>query len=251
MKEQERKELERMEKLAGEIERNPLTKKFREEEAAAILAKRTEAAGKIGALRKEQAEVILRLQAELAGKEAKYLKAKADQDAALAEFRTAKAELSGEAFQFDNVIRQQEAVLAETADPAIDAAIEFFRGKLDWLRSKGRISSRGMTVENNLIADTKTLTTETNKNAVLGALAYCQTAIKLLEALKLSPEFHIEGIQELKDGIPSIEVYVEVSGEKPFWPRDINPRDLLKSDSQMDWELGKLNQKFKKLMGRI
>ncbi len=108
-----------------------------------------------------------------------------------------------------------------------------------------------MNVERNIFMDTKTVTVETNAAAVRDALQYCQGAIKGLEALKLSPEIHIEGIQELKDGIPSIEVYQEDSGKKPLpGSKGINPRHLLKSDSQLDWELGKLNEKFKKIMGR-
>ncbi len=246
MKAQERMELEKMEDLRKIIEASPLTQKIKDEKAAEVLAKRKEAAGKIEVLKKEREEVIPRLRADIEAKEGACLKAKAALDAVLSELRTAKGELSSEGYQRDNEICQYEAVLYETADPLIDEGIQFFRDKLDDLRKPGRISSRGMTVENNLIADTKTLTTETNKNAVLGALAYCQAAIKLLEALKLSPEFHIEEIQRLKDRIPSIDEYQEVSEKKPFWPRDINPRDLLKSDSQMTWELSKLNEKFQK-----
>jgi hypothetical protein len=108
-----------------------------------------------------------------------------------------------------------------------------------------------MTVERNIFTDIKTLTTETNEGAIKGAMSYCMAAIKGLEALKLSPEFHIEGIQELKDALPSIEVYQEVTGEKPLpRPWAVNPRDFLKSDSQMEWEMGKLNEKFKKVMGK-
>jgi hypothetical protein len=248
MKKEEKLKEERLAELLSKADGHPMMKAILAEEAAAILAKRTEAAGKIEALKKEREEVIPHLQADIEMKEAKYLKAKVALDVLFDELRTAKAELFSEGFQFDNTIRQHEAVLYETTDPALNTAITFFMEKFDDLRKPGRISSRGMTVENNLIADTKTLTTETNKNAVLGALAYCQAAIKLLEALKLSPEFHVEEIQGFLDRIPSIDEYQEVSGKKPFWQRVVNPRDLLKSDSQLDWEMGKLNEKFKKVM---
>jgi Skp family chaperone for outer membrane proteins len=238
-----------MEKLLKTIEAHPLTKQIIAERAAETLVRRKEAAGKIEVLKKEREEVIPRLQSDIDAKEAKYLKAKAALDADLGELQKVKTALSSERNSFDTDIRNQEAILIQSADPAIDAAITFFQDKLDWLRSPGRISSRGMTVERNLITDTKTLTTETNEGGVLTALAYCQAAIKRLEALKLSPEFHIEGIQELKDALPSIEVYQEVSGEKPLpGSKGINPRHLLKSDSQLDWEMGKLNERFEKLM---
>ena len=250
MRAQEEEEFKKLEELGKLIQGSPLTQKIKDEKTAEVLKMRQEAAGKIEVLKKEREEVIPRLQADIEAKEENYKKAKAVLDAVLSELRTAKGELLSEVFQRDNEIHQHEAILYETADPRIDEAITFFRDKLNELYKPGRISSRGMTVENNLIADTKTLTTETNKNAVLGALAYCQVAIKLLEALKLSPEFHFEKIQGLKDRIPSIDEYQEVSGKKPFWSRGINPRDFLKSDSQLDWEMGKLEEKFKRVMRR-
>ena len=172
-------------------------------------------------------------------------------DTALNEVRTARAELSSEGCSFDSDIRHQEAILIESSDPRIDETIQYFRDRLDDLRKPGKISSRGMNVERNLVTDTKTVTVESNADAVLGALAYCQAAIKGLEALKLSPDFHIEGIQELKDALPSLEVYQEVSGEKPLpGSKGVNPRHLLKSDSETEWSIGRLNENFKKLMGR-
>lgn len=249
MKAQEQAEMEKMEELQKVIEASPLTQKIKEEKAAEILAKRREAAGKIEVLKKERDEVIPRLRSNIDAKEVAYLKAKAALDVLFDKLRTAKTALSGENCQFDNDIRLQEQILYETADPRIDEGIQFFRDKLDDLRKPGRVSSRGMNVERNIFTDTKTLTTESNKGAVLTALAYCQAAIKGLEELKLWPEFHIEGIQELKDELPSIEVYQEVTGEKPL-PR-INTAPPLKSDSQLTWELSKLNEKFKKVMGRL
>ena len=139
MKEHERKELERMEKLAKTIEKSPLTQQIIAEEAAAILAKRTEAAEKIEVLKKEQGEIIPRLQADLAGAETKFKTAKAALDAATVEFNKAKAALYSENNRISHGIGLQEQILFETADPALDAAITFFKEKLDFLRSPGRI----------------------------------------------------------------------------------------------------------------
>jgi hypothetical protein len=251
MKDHEKKELEKLEELQKTIEASPLTQQIKAEKAAEVLAKRRAAAEAIEVLKKERGEVIPRLQADIDAKEAKYKKAKAALDADLGELQKVKAALSSERNSFDTDIRNQEAILYESADPRIDETITFFREKLEELRKPGRISSRGMKVEVNLFTDTKTLTTESNADAVHEAILYCQNSIKLLEAMKLSPEFHIEGIQELKDGIPSIEVFQEVSGQKPAWPRiNTDPRSLFKSDDQLSWELGKLNEKFKKVMGK-
>jgi len=251
MKEHEEKELERLEALRKTIEKSPLTKQIIAQEAAEVLKTRREAAGKIEVLKKAQADSLPKLQAVEEEKEAKYLKAKAALRAASDEFQAAHLALSSENNNFDTDIRNLESILFESADPQIEAAITFFRGKLDDLRKPGRISSRGMNVKRNMFTDTKTLTTETNADAVHAAILFCRGAIEALEMLKLSPALDLQKIEEIKKRIPDIEVYTESTGEKPLeGSRGINPRHLLKSDSQMDWEIGKLNEKFKKLMGR-
>lgn len=251
MKTEERAKEEKLAGLLKDAEGHPMMKAILAEKAAAVLAKRREVAGKIEALKKERDVVIPKLQADLAGKETKYLKAKAALEAASDEFKTAKHALTSESYQYDNVLRQHEAILIETADPAIDEAITFFRGKLDELRKPGFISSRGMETKRNLFTETVTRTTESNADAVRSVLAYCQAAIKGLESLKLSPEFPVELIQELKYGIPSIEEYQEVTGEKPMpESKGINLRGLFKSDDHLAFEMGRIDKKFKKLMKR-
>ena len=251
MKTREKEEMEKAEKLLATIEKHPLMQQILAEKAAEILAKRQEAAGKIEALRKEQAEVIPRLRSDIDAKEATYKKAKAALDAATGECNKAKYELSSESNGFDTAINKQKEILIESADPAIDEAIAFFREKLDWLRSPGRISSNALGGERNLFTETVTLTAESNAAAVLGAMEYCQSAIKALEMLKLWPALDLQKIEAMKKGIPDIGIYTESTGEKPLpGSKGVNPLNLLKSDSQTDWELGKLNEKFKKLMGK-
>jgi hypothetical protein len=42
---------------------------------------------------------------------------------------------------------------------------------------------------------------------------------------------------------------IETTSSKPIpGSKGINPRDLLKSDSELDWQVGKLNEKFKNLI---
>lgn len=252
MKIQEKQEAEKLKELLAQAEGHPMMKAIMVEKAAEVLSARKAAAEAIESLRKEQGEVIPKLRADLAGKEAKYLKAKAALDALFAECRTARATLSSEGQSFDTAIRQQETILIESADPKIQEAVQFFRDKLDDLRKPGRISSRGMNVERNLITDTQTVTVESNAQAIKDALLYCQGAIKSLEQMKLSPALDPEWIEELKAAIPCIDIFIETTGTKPIpGSKGINPRDLLKSDSQLDWEMGKLNEKFRKLMGKL
>jgi hypothetical protein len=187
MKLKEREELEKMEKLAAEIERNPMTKKFRADEAAETLIKRKAAVQAIETLRKEQEENLPKLQNDLKEKEEKYLTAKAMLDKASDEIRTARAATFGENTSFNSAIEIHERVLFDTYDPAIDEAIEFFRDKLDYLRKPGRITKVGRKSENNLISWTKKTNTETNVQAIHDAINYCRDAIKELEKMKLQP----------------------------------------------------------------
>ena len=199
--------------------------------------------------RKELSDIIPKLQVDIETKEKTYNKAKAVLDAALNELRTAKISLSNENYKFDTEISQQERFLYESYNPEIDSAITFFRDKLIDLRRPGQISFRRINVERNIFTEMKTLKVEINKSAILGAMRYCMAAIKMLEDLKLSPAFDIQKIQALKDGIPSIDVFEEVSGEKPLPGLKVpNPRDLLPSDDQIVWEMEKINEKFKKIM---
>ena len=250
MKKEEKLKEERLAELLKKADGHPMMKAILAEEAAAILEKRKEAAGKIEVLKKEQSEVIPRLRADIEAREEKYKKAKAALDILLGEFQSAKAELSSENNNFETAIRNQEAVLIESADPAIDEGIEFFRGKLGWLRSPGRISRTAGGSERNIFTMKKIVKEESNVDAINSALQYCMAAIKELERMKLTPALDAEKIERMKAGVPSIDVYTEVTGEKPMEKINTDPRSLFKSDSQMDWELGKLNEKFKKVMGK-
>jgi len=244
------KKEEKLTELLGQAEAHPLMKQILAEKAAAILATRTEAAGKIEVLKKERDEVIPKRLADRDAKEEKFKRAKAALDTAGGEFQTARAALSGENQSFGSAIGRQEQILFETADPLIDEAITFFRGKLDYLRSPGRISSDRRGGESNVFTEKVTLKVESNVDAINSALQYCMAAIKALERMKLTPALDLQKIEEMKAAVPKIDVYTEYTGEKPygFTIANVNPRLLLPSDSQMEWEIGKLNEKFKKLM---
>ena len=199
-----------------ELEKHPLTAKMREDLAAKELAKRKDAARNIAALEKERDETVPKLRAILDEKERKLKEAQTALNIAAAEFNTAKYNLSTEAHSYETAIANYAAVLVESADLAIDAAIVFFQGKLTWLRSPGRISRNAAGSERNIFSETKITREESNAPAVKSALAYCQAAIKELEAMKLLPVPDFEKIEDLKKKIPDISVYTEYTGTKPI-----------------------------------
>ena len=117
------------------------------------------------------------------------------------------------------------------------------------MRQPGRIESRGRTSERNLFTEQVKVTSESNKGAVIDAINYCRASIDQLEKMKLKPEIDLQEIESIKAGIPKLDVFNEFSGERAIeGSKGINPRHLLKSDDQTAWELGKINEKFKKLM---
>ena len=215
-KEKTEKKEEKLTELLSQAESHPIMQKIKAEKSAAILATRLEAAGKIEGLRKEQAKAIPKLQNELKVKESTYLTAKARLQTVQDEFQAAKAVLASEVHRITHAISQQEGILFETSDPLLDDATTFFREKLAWLRSPGRISSNRLGGERNLFTEKVTLKAESNVDAINSALRFCMDAIKELEKMKLTPELDKVKIERLKDELPRIDIYRESTGEKPF-----------------------------------
>jgi len=241
----------KLEKLLEKIENHPLTRQIQADEAAETLTARKQAAGQIETLRKEQAETITRLQAVAAEKEQIYLQAKAAFEIAGAAWNRARGELRAENTELDRQIRIQSEVLIESADQALDEGIQFFRDQLDELRKPGRIESRGRSAERNIFTEKIKITSESNNGAVLDAINYCRAAIDRLEMLKLEPALDLKEIEAMKSGIPKLDVFSEFSGEKPMpGSKGVNPLQLAKSEDQQAWEIGKINEKFKKIMRR-
>ncbi|HZL98293.1 MAG TPA: hypothetical protein VFB91_06270 [Terriglobales bacterium] len=207
---------EKMAALLKEAEDSPIVKTLRAEKAAAILATRKEAAGKIEAAKKEREEVIPELLADRDAKEENFKRAKAALETAGGEYQTARVAVSSRSQSFDSVISRQEAILFETADPLIDAALTFFREKLDWLRTPGRISIDRRGAESNIFTEKITTTVESNRPAILSALRYCQEAVAELERMKLAAALDLQKIEGMKKGIPDIGVFSESANERPM-----------------------------------
>ena len=241
--------IEKIEKLTDEFENTPLLKKLREEQAAETLQKRQKAASIIEAMEEERDKIIPQLQEDHLKKEAKFNEAKALMETASGEFQGATYALARGRQKFEYSIGREKVILLETAPEEIEEAIQFFQEKLSFLRSPGRISFTAIGSERNILNMKKTVKGESNAGAVRSALSYCQATIKELENMKLSPALDIKKIEKMKAGIPDINIYTESTGEKPL-ERAPDQLPGRKSDSQMDWELGKLNEKIKKVLKR-
>lgn len=242
------KELEQVKDLKKVILESPMTQQIMAEKASEILKRRQKAAQKIELLKKQREELIPKLREAVQEKERKYLEIKTALAAANEEIQRARVALSRETTNFDTDIRLEEQTLLETYDSLIDKTITFFRERLDYLRSPGRISIDKRGSERNIFTETKKVVVESNEPAILSAVEYCMAGIKELEGMKMTPELNLQKIEQLKAGMPKIDIYSEFTGEKPF-PK-INTAPPRKSDSHWAYELSKLDEKFQKIMGR-
>lgn len=227
------KEVEWIEKLAAEIDRNPLTKKFREEEAVATLVTRTAAADRIEVL-KHEAESSSVIQAEIDIMVEKVAALDRERGMLVSEISGKRAVLERFKLDIEGEIRQQEEMLLSTCDLKIDEAITWFRERREALLRK-KVDSQTHKTGTNIFTMVKTFVTFSNRNAITNALTYCLAAIRELESMKLTPTLDTSRIETLKKGIPDIGKMEEITGERPFSPIYTNPP--MKSDSQ-DEEVG-------------
>ncbi|MBM4337994.1 MAG: hypothetical protein FJ110_00460 [Deltaproteobacteria bacterium] len=236
-----------VEKILKSIEAHPLTQKIKEEEAAKILEERLLTAAKLRQAREEAERFIPQYEADLAKAEADLREYDEGRTVVLEKANLAKKKLAEERGRLDREKSEAEGALLGNYDPAIDEAIQFFRDRHEALlrKSPNKQTHEGGTDAYTL---TKKLTTFSSLPAIRSALGYCRAAIEELEKAKLIPELDFDRIEKLKVGIPDTEVYTEVTTEKPLPGINADPRSLLPSDNEMEWSLGKLNEKFKKIM---
>ena len=207
-------DIERLEKLRKTVEASPLTKQALEAEAAETLAKRRAAAARLAEVEAAAAARISVLITALAEKETEQREHEARGRIINAAAAAARVALTRYRLDFESAKRQEENELLNTYDGRINEAEKFFNDRLGWLRQPGRTSRTGQKSEYNIFRETYTTRQATNHAAILAALRYCQEALVELEKMKLEPDLDQAKIEALKAGIPSIDVYEEVVGEK-------------------------------------
>lgn len=217
---------------------HPLAAAFKQEQQAETLKQRQAASDQLESVKAEIAEGFPEQEASLASvledlkqteKRLAGLKSEAGQ--AYRDLQILKADL-------DRKKQAVETELYASCDPRLDEAQDFFRNKIDALRQPGTIDTRPMGSERNLIKMSKETRTECNRDAVLEAVGYCMNAVTRLEALKLCPEYPAAEVEGLKEGIPSIDKYVEYCSERAM------PKDApVTAAAPSDYEIKKLLQR--------
>ena len=212
-------------------------KQFQKDEAAEILKKREAAVKTISTLEQERDLALPKLREALTKAENELNTAQQALQKAEDRYNKTKAKVWGKSHQFEQQINEQRKCLIGTASIDIDEALDFFQLKLEWLRKPGRISrsAQGSILD---LVSLKRITTEvSNLSAVNDALRYCQSAIRKLNSLKLEPILDPGTIEMLKNGVPHIDIFSEVKGERP--PKKI----------PVDTTVGTLVKKVGRLVG--
>jgi hypothetical protein len=240
--------LQKIEELTKELEDSPAVRMFRQEREAERLKQRKATAESIRELQAER-ESLSAMREEVSALEAKVKAKDIERLNLLNEFAKKKSTYTGKSQGLESRIGRLRGELTESCDPKLLQAIEFFRTKLEFLRTPGRISSQRLEGKRNLFTEKVHGKVESNMNAVHRALRYCQEAIRSLEAEKLRPECDEGVIEALKEGIPDTSVY-EVAETEHVLPGSRVPgaSELLPSESQLNWEMGKIMEKAKKLL---
>jgi hypothetical protein len=222
--------------------------KIEEEEALKVSGERLLAAAKVRATTEEAEKVIPEREAELAAVEAELARHDEERKTIFDRLSMARITLMKERHRFAQERSGAEAVLLSNYDPRIDEAIKFFRDQWEGLLVKS-INEQQRAGERNIFTERQKVIVYSNAAAIKNALAYCLAAINELEKMKLTPDLDAELIEVLQKGIPDANEMTEATGEKPLpGSKGVNPLHLLPSDSEMDWRMGKLNEKFKKVM---
>ena len=215
----------------------------REAEAAANLAAREAAVGRIEGLREQAERILPGLQVELTAREAELAKHDAERQGILGKLAAARAALIGERQRIERETSKAEAVLLANYDPRIDGAIGWFRARREALLRKKPdtdISAEGV----NVFTLTRGVVHRSNAGAISRALSYCLSSIRNLETMRLVPALDVARIEELKRGIPDISQMEEITGEKPL-PR-VNTDPPLPAEDETTWRLGNINEKFRR-----
>lgn len=206
----QQRETESMPSWFLEFRNHPSAKAFIAEKAAETLETRTKARSELDRLEKSMETALPGLLAKIASAQKKLADIEARKVQCLEELAAATIARRAEVNGFKSAKQDQEALLIESADPEIDRAIEFFQDRLSWLRDPARIQAGVNRLSSkNALNFKQEVYKYSNYNAILAALDYFRAAIAELELMKMQPEFDLPRVEELKAGIPRIDVFVE------------------------------------------
>jgi len=244
------KEFEDAKKTLDMLQAHPMTKALQAEKVAKVLKERQATAGRIEALKQDEDIILPGLQDSVTALQEELQAHDQARKVIQGKLSQAAASLMVEKQRISLEKAGAERELIESADPKIDEAIQFFRDEFEALRRKSVHKDQRLG-KVNAFTLRREITVYSNYRALNAGLGYCRTAINELESMKMMPSADLGRIEALKEGIPDINQMTEITSDKPLpaGPESVNPLHLLPTDSEMDWQINKLFERCKRLIG--
>lgn len=194
--------------LPAWLKNNPLAIALQRDERAKINKQRAAAKKELDRLEREAAAVLPGMEKEVETAKREYVAAKRAAETIFDRCGELSRKLNATKLSFDRQINEQAAFLRKNYDEEIDEAIMFFRNELARLRLPGtlNISTIKKGLKNPLNFKQEILRSS-NAAAVEAAIMYCRKAIDEIEAMKLLPEADLSRIKDLRESLPSSDVF--------------------------------------------
>ena len=232
------------EKVIEKIQQSDFYRGLIEQEKAELVEKRKAAAEALATIDGETEKKIRGIIKTISEAEKVAAEAEKAHQEARARVDALRAERAGAGAGAERQKRAHHAFLFDTADNRIDQAVQWFRDRFDELRRGTAIQQRHRG-KFDLLHLTREISTVSNHQARVAALAYCRSAIETLQGMKLQAEVDQEALQALAKGLPNPEMaFTETTGRKPekdisdvpYWAR-------FKSDDLHELEMDHLMKK--------
>lgn len=243
----EKNEIENMKELVESFKETPAYKELVEKKRQELLNQRKAWIEERDALKEKGKKTYLSYEQPLKDARAEVARLEKELEQARIKAGNLWREQSRETDKINRKINALNAELVETADKAIDEAIEFFKETGERIR---RLDPHTQTrlQDVNIIPDAgeKTYAVFSNSESIKAAVIYCQAAVEELEGLKLcAAEVSLEAIENLKKNIPDHTEIREYTQKKPMgFDKTPGIVEYVRSQTR------ELDQKVKRLLNR-
>jgi uncharacterized protein YjaZ len=191
------------------FKKSPVVSKIILDAAAETVALRKAARNEIERLRKEFKASFPALQKGIDDAISELQRHEKHRQELLLKHDAAYRAKTDETRDYDRAVLLQEKSLLDTCDPAIQEAIKFFADKISEARKASAIRRSVGLGDRNAANNKREIFRASNYASIVAAIGYMRAAIDELEAMKLIPECDHQRIEALKNGIPSLQEFVE------------------------------------------
>ncbi len=193
--------------IPGWMMRHPAMGAIVAEHQREVEAQRAATSAEMKRFQQQADKLAVAIQEEVQAAQDELKAWEAKREEMLHQHQTKLAGLRAAAADVERQVADRRASLVSDCDPAIDAAIMFFRDRMAEIRQAfryGIVKISGKNAAN----FRQEVARRHNHEAVTDAAAYCDAAILELEAMKFHPHCDRDRIEEMKTGIPAADRFV-------------------------------------------